>query len=534
MSVESVACREILQQISTDKIVDAHGLAKAKIRACREFGLVKPPSNSELLAAAAAEERDKVLRLLKLKPVRSISGVSVITVMPKPYPCPKDEPCIYCPGGPSSGTPQSYTGHEPAAMRAIQHNFDPYMQVKSRIEQLRAIGHDVDKVELIIFGGTLTAYPQDYLEWFVTQCLNAMSGANATTIEEAQTAAENAKIRNSDIAFETRPDYCKEPHVDFMLRLGATRVDLGVHTVYKDIYRLVERGHTVEDVVEATRIARDAGFAVTYHMMPGLLGSDFERDLEMFKTIFRDERFEPDALKIYPTLVMPGTKLHELWQRGEYTPYQFEQMVELIAEVKKRVPPWVRIQRIQRDIPANLIAEGVKRGDLRVLVQERLRQEGARCRCIRCREVGHVERELGVRPDPEEVRLKVERYRASEGEELFLSFEDIERDILIGLLRLRLPSEKAHRPEARAARAALVRELHVYGPLVPVGGRAGAPTSAWQHRGYGAKLLEEAERISREEFDARKVIVLSGIGTRNYYRRFGYEREGPYMIKELS
>jgi elongator complex protein 3 len=531
MSVVSAACREILQQISTDKIVDVHELAKVKIRVCREFGLAKPPSNSELLAAAAVEEKHKVIRLLRLKPVRSISGVSVITVMPKPYPCPKEEPCIYCPGGPSSGTPQSYTGREPAAMRAIQHNFDPYQQVKSRIEQLRAIGHDVDKVELIIFGGTLTAYPQDSLKWFVTQCLNAMSGANAKTIEEAQVAAENSKIRISDIAFETRPDYCKKSHVDLMLRLGATRVELGVQTVHEDIYQLIDRGHTIEDVVEATRMAKDAGFAVVHHMMPNLPGSTYERDLEAFKTIFEDERFKPDAIKIYPTLVMSGTKLHKIWERGGYKPYPFEKIVELIANIKKRVPKWVRIQRIQRDIPSNLIVDGVKRGDLRILVREKLAQEGARCKCIRCREVGHIEYEQNIKPDEKNIKLQIERYHANEGEELFLSFEDIEKDILIGLLRLRQPSEKAHRSEAKATRAMLVRELHVYGQLVPVGEKV---EEGWQHRGYGARLIEEAERISREEFDAHKVIVLAGIGTRNYYRRFGYERDGPYMVKELS
>jgi elongator complex protein 3 len=452
--------------------------------------------------------------------------------MPKPYPCPKEEPCIYCPGGPEYGTPSSYTGREPAAARALQHNYDPNGQVKSRIEQLHAIGHDVDKVELIIFGGTITAYPQDYLEWFVIQCLNAMSGANATTIEEAQTAAENADIRNSDIAIETRPDYCKEPHVDLMLRLGATRVELGVQTVYDEIYRLVNRGHTVEDVAEATRIARDAGLAIIYHMMPGLPGSDLRRDMNMFKIIFEDERFKPDALKIYPTLVMENTKLHKLWRNGEYRPYPLEQVVQLITEVKKTVPPWVRIQRIQRDIPSNLIADGVKRGDLRVLVQERLRQEGARCRCIRCREVGHVCYKLGVEPVLDDIELVVERYRASDGDELFLSFEDKKRDILIGLLRLREPSPFAHRPELKTERPMLVRELHVYGPLVKVGADAGP--KEWQHRGWGERLLYEAERISREEFDARKVVVLAGIGTRNYYRRFGYEREGPYMVKGLS
>jgi elongator complex protein 3 len=418
-------------------------------------------------------------------------------------------------------------------MRAIQHNFDPYGQVKSRIEQLRAIGHDVDKVELIIFGGTLTAYPQDYLEWFVVQCLNAMSGAKAATIEEAQAAAENAAIRNSDIVLETRPDWCKEQHIDMMLRLGATRVELGVQTLSDEIYKLVDRGHTVEDVVEATRIAKDAGLAVVYHMMPNLFGSNYEKDLSTFKTLFEDERFEPDALKIYPTLVMEGTKLHELWLRGKYEPYPFEKVVDLITKVKKIVPKWIRIQRIQRDIPSNLIIDGVKRGDLRRLVQEKLMEQGAHCGCIRCREVGHVKHERGVDPNLDDVELVVERYRASDGEELFLSFEDVKQDILIGLLRLRYPSEKAHRSEAKKARAMLVRELHVYGPLVPVGKRE-VPASAWQHRGYGARLLDEAERISREEFDARRVIVLAGIGTRNYYRRFDYKREGPYMVKELS
>ena len=501
-----------------------------KIEVARELRASMIPSNSRILAAVH-RKRNELLSVLRLKPIRSLSGVTILTVMAKPYSCPHGK-CIYCPGGPNYGTPSAYTGREPAAMRAIQHDYNPYAQVKSRIEQLLAIGHDVDKIELIIFGGTLTAYPQDYLEWFVTQCLNAISESNAKTIEEAQLAAENAPIRISDIALETRPDYCKEPHVDFMLRLGATRVELGVQTVYDDIYKLVNRGHTVEDVAEATRIVRDAGFAVVFHCMPNLPGSDYERDLEAFKIIFEDERFKPDALKIYPTLVMENTKLHELWRSGEYRPYPFEQVMQLIAEVKKMAPPWVRIQRIQRDIPSNLIVDGIKRGDLRALVQERLRQEGARCRCIRCREVGHVYYKFGVEPILDDVELVVERYRASGGEELFLSFEDTKRDILIGLLRLREPSPVAHRPELKTARSMIVRELHVYGPLVKVGADAGA--NEWQHRGWGERLMHEAERISREDFDAKKVAVLSGIGTRNYYRRFGYEREGPYMVKGLS
>ncbi|MCJ7720285.1 MAG: tRNA uridine(34) 5-carboxymethylaminomethyl modification radical SAM/GNAT enzyme Elp3 [Candidatus Hadarchaeum sp.] len=531
MDVVSLACKEILQQISIGKIADTQGLARAKIQACREFGISKPPSNSEILAAATVEERKKIIQLLRLKPVRSISGVSVITVMPKPYPCPKEEPCIYCPGGPSSGTPQSYTGREPAAMRAIQHNFDPYQQVKGRIEQLRAIGHDVDKVELIIFGGTLTAYPQDYLEWFVTQCLNAMSSANAKTIEEAQVAAENSKIRISDIAFETRPDYCKESHVDLMLRLGATRVELGVQTVHEDIYKLVDRGHTVEDVVEATRIARDAGFAVTYHVMLGLVGSSFDRDLEMFRLLFENQDFMPDALKVYPCLVLKDTKLYELWKSGKFEPIETSEAIELLAMVKPTLPKWVRIQRIQRDIPANLIEAGVKAGNLRDLVRKRLEQMGTKCRCIRCREVGHLFSREKVIPEVKNVELLVERYRASMGEEIFLSFEDVKNNILLALLRLRIPSQLAHRPEVDA-HTTLVRELHVYGELVPVG--ESARECAWQHRGLGSALLAEAEKISKEEYDAKKISVLAGIGARQYYLKHGYAREGPYVAKTLD
>ncbi len=530
--VEAQVHRIILNRIISGELKNALDLSQAKILACREFGLASLPTNSELLAAAKPEEKTKIVKLLRLKPVRSISGVSVITVMSKPFPCPKDEPCIYCPGGPNHNTPQSYTGKEPAAARALQHNYDPYAQVKGRIEQLRAIGHNVDKVELIIFGGTLTACPTRYLEWFVTKCLNAISDSNADSIEKAQSEAENATIRNSDIVLETRPDWCKEPHVDLMLRLGTTRVELGVQSVYGDVYKVVRRDHTIKDVVDATRIAKDAGFAVTYHMMPGLPGSNYDRDLEMFKTIFQDIHYKPDALKIYPTLVMPGTKLHEIWKRGEYTPYPDEQIVKLISEVKKIVPKWIRIHRIQRDIPSNLIADGVKRGDLRTLVQKHLKLEGASCRCIRCREVGHIHYKTKIVPNYSDIELMVERYHTSDGVELFLSIEDVKKDILIGLLRLRQPSSKAHRVEAKNGSTMLVRELHVYGPLVEVGREAGK--SEWQHRGWGERLLQEAERISQQEFDASKVVVLSGIGTRNYYRRFGYAREGPYMVKNIK
>ncbi len=527
-TIEMGAVQEILDMIRAGHVRTPQELWRAKKDVASRLG-ERIPRNSEILAAASEEERRQIRELLRLKPVRSVSGVSIITVMPKPLPCPKSEPCVYCPGGPQQNTPQSYTGREPAAARALQCGYDPRRQVLARIRQLREIGHEVDKVELIIFGGTLTAYPRDYMEWFVVECLNALSGANASTIEEAQKAAERAPIRVSDMVLETRPDCCREEHVDFMLELGATRVELGVQTVYDDVYRKVNREHSVKDVVEATRIARDAGFAIVYHLMPNLPGSSYERDLEMFRQIFEDERFRPDAIKIYPTLVMPGTKLYEWWKRGEYEPYPFERLLQLIEEIKRMTPPWVRIQRIQRDIPLNLVAHGVERGDIRSLVQKRMRARGERCRCIRCREVGHAMRTRAAAPAEENVCLVRREYEASEGIEIFLSFEDPVEDVLIGLLRLRIPSENAWRPEMK--NAAAVRELHVYGPLVPVGERA---SDAWQHKGYGRKLIAEAERIAREEYDLRRVGVLSGIGVREYYRRWGYRREGPYMVKDLK
>jgi len=523
--------RAIIDKIISNEFINNKDLTKIKIWACREFNLKKFPRNSEILSAATDKEKEKLIHLLKLKPIRSVSGVYIITVMPKPFPCPKDEPCIYCPGGPGYGTPQSYTGCEPAGRRALENNFDPYKQVKTRIEQFKIMGHDVDKIELIIFGGTITAYPRDYLEWFVTQCLNAISQSNAKNIVEAQISAENAVIKNSDITIETRPDYCKKPHIDLMLLLGTTRIEIGVQTIYNDIYKKINRGHTIEDVVDATRLAKDSGFAVIYHMMPGLPGVSFEEDLEAFIKIFNDQRFKPDAIKIYPTLVLPKTKLYDLWKKGEYSPYSLEKYIDLISEIKKQVPRWMRIQRIQRDIPSNLIAAGVKRGDLRLLIQGKLKKENKKCQCIRCREIGHIQYKSRYESFSSDIKLLTTKYNASDAEEIFLSFEDIKQDVLIGLLRLRKPSDKAHRSELKNEKSMLIRELHVYGPTVKVGKKA--IENQWQHRGWGERLIKEAEKISKDEFDAKKIVILAGIGTRNYYKRFGYAKQGPYMTKKI-
>ncbi len=525
-----VAYREIIQMLMEKPNPSTRDLADAKLQVSLKYGLKRIPSNSELISALNLEERRKLLPLLRRKPTRTLSGVVIVAVMSRPWPCPKDEPCIYCPGGPRFGTPQSYTGHEPAALRGLQHEFDPYSQVKSRVAQLRAIGHRVDKVELIVMGGTFPAAPREYQEFFVKRCLDALNGVDAESLEEAKRLAEKASVRNVGITVETRPDWAREEHVDHMLRLGVTRVEVGVQTLYDDVYELVNRGHRVRDVVEATRVLKDSGLKVCYHMMPGLPGSDYRRDLEAFHRLFRDEDFRPDALKIYPTLVLRGTKLYEMWLRGEYTPYPTSLVVQLLAEVKAAVPPWVRIQRVQRDIPSKLIVAGVREGNLRELVWKELKRRGLRCRCIRCREVGRVRARYGLEPSPEDIKLVVRRYGASGGEEVFISYEDVKRDILIGFLRLRMPSEKAHRPEIAGRGAMLVRELRVYGPMTPVGERS---EDAWQHRGYGSLLLKNAERISVEEYDARKIVVTSGLGVREYYLRRGYFRDGPYVSKLL-
>jgi elongator complex protein 3 len=427
--------------------------------------------------------------------------------------------------------PQSYTGFEPAAMRGLQHEFDPYGQVKNRIGQLRAIGHGVDKIELIIMGGTFPATPLDYQRWFVKGCLDAIAGKESATLEEAKRNAETSRVRNVGITVETRPDWAKEAHVDVMLDLGVTRVELGVQNPCDEIYGLVGRKHSVADVVEATRIMKDAGLKVAYHLMPGLPGSNFKRDLEAFKEIFEDSAFKPDMVKIYPCLVLKGTKAYEWFLRGDYKPYSNEEAAELIVEVKKIVPCWVRIMRVQRDIPAPLIVAGVNRSNLRELVRQKLKEQGLRCRCIRCREVGHRMLVDGVKPDPENIDIYTINYLASEGEEIFISAEDVENDVLIGYLRLRVPSEKAHRPEIKAKPCAIVRELHVYGPLVPVGKHL---TKAWQHKGYGGILLGEAERIAREDYGLEKILVISALGTKEYYKRFGYNYDGPYVSKILA
>jgi len=525
------ALREIIETLMRIPSPSRDDVNRAKMQTAAKYQLGKVPSNSDLISMLKAEEKRQLLPFLQRKATRTISGVTVIAVMTKPYPCPQPEPCAYCPGGPPFGVPQSYTGFEPAAMRGLQNEFDPYLQVKSRIGQLQAIGHNVDKIELIVMGGTFPATPLDYQTWFIQRCLDAITEMESASLEEAKKNAETSRIRNVGITVETRPDWAKQSHVDHMLSMGVTRVEVGVQNPSDEIYRLVGRTHTVKDVVEATRIMKDSGLKIVYHLMPGLPSSNTKKDLKAFKEIFTNPVFKPDMIKIYPCLVLKGTKAYKWYREGKYEPYSNETAANLIVEIKKIIPHWIRVMRVQRDIPAPLIIAGVKRSNLRQLVQQKLKEQDIKCRCIRCREVGHRMLEDKVKPDPEKVKILTTKYAASEGEEIFISAEDPENDLLIGYLRLRIPSEKAHRPEIKAMPCSIVRELHVYGPLVPVGQHL---AKAWQHKGCGGILLSEAERISKEDYDAKKVLVISALGTKQYYMRFGYQYDGLYMSKMLE
>ena len=503
---------------------------RLKIKIAGKYNLERVPSNADVICMLTPNETKQLLPILKRKTTRTNSGVTVVATMTKPYPCPQPEPCAYCPGGPAQGSPQSYTGYEPASLRGAQNDFDPYLQVRSRIEQLSAIGHKVDKIELIVMGGTFPATPTEYQCWFIQRCLDAITHKTSASLEEAKANAETSVVRNVGITVETRPDWAKQTHIDALLNMGVTRIELGVQNPDDEIYRLVGRTHTVADVQEATRITKDAGLKIVYHLMPGLPGSNLQKDLAAFKKVFTDPAFKPDMIKIYPCLCIAGTKAHKWYQRGTYTPYSTWEAAELVAEVKQFIPPWVRVMRVQRDIPAGLIVAGVKKSNLRQLASEKLKQRGGKCQCIRCREVGHRLAVDNIKPDLEKVSIQSFFYDASEGKEVFISAEDRGNDVLLGYLRLRVPSAKAHRPEITDASSAIVRELHVYGPLVPVGKHF---ADAWQHKGFGADLLKEAERTACEDFGLKKLLVTSALGTRRYYMRFGYERDGVYVSKKL-
>ncbi|TFG27585.1 MAG: tRNA uridine(34) 5-carboxymethylaminomethyl modification radical SAM/GNAT enzyme Elp3 [Promethearchaeota archaeon] len=532
LEIEKKISREIITYLIKHPKTSRQKITNIKGQIGKKHNYNRVIKNATILNFATEEEKQIITKFLKRRSTRTLSGVSVIAIMTKPLPCPGT--CIYCPGQnsqPGEKVAQSYTGREPAAMRSIHNNYDPYDQVQSRIRDLEAIGHKVDKIELIVMGGTILSADPNYQEEFIKGALEGIIEKKVKSLKEAKQCAETSKRRVIGITIETRPDYCKEIHVDKMLNYGTTRVELGIQTIYDEIYQLVKRGHTTLDSIESIRIAKDAGLKINAHIMPNLPGSNELKDLELFTSLFTDPNYRPDMLKIYPCLVIKGTELYNWWREGVYKPYSKDDLINLIATVKKDLPPYVRIQRIMRDIPANLIEAGCKKSNLRQLIQERLDNMNEKCNCIRCREYGISKPEAIIDETSfDEIKLYRLDYEASSGNEIFLSYENKKENYLIGYLRLRKPSEFAHRPELNDGKTLIVREIKVVGELVPKDLKPKTFTQI-QHRGYGKLLMENAEKISSEDFNAKKLAVISGIGARDWFYELGYKPDGPYVSK---
>ena len=473
------------------------------------------------------------------KQTRTISGVTPLAVMTAPSVCPGK--CVYCPT--FADTPQSYTPQSPAVLRGASRSYDAYEQVKLRLQILgETLGHPTEKVELILMGGTFLNTPHEYQERFIKGCLDGLNNTISVSLEEAQKVNETTQNRCVGMCFETRPDVCSLQDISRMVRFGATRVELGVQLPCDNVYKLVQRGHTVEDVKIATRLLKEAGLKVHYHFMPGLPGSSVEKDLRLMQELFSNSDFCPDGLKIYPLMVVEGTELEKWWHEGKYTPYDNEVMLRLIGDLKALVPKYVRISRVLRDIPPQYIKAGIK-DSLRQNVLKVMCNQGKQCQCIRCREVGHRLSKGSKIGHP--ILSKLE-YNASNGQEIFLSYED-ENDTLFGLLRLRLqdnPVWSLFNPQTpilsdadtgylvrdlQKAKVALIRELHVFGMELGVGLKT---DDGAQHKGYGKALVFEAEHIAKQN-GFTYMAILSGIGAREYYRALGYRLVNGYMIKTL-
>ncbi|HZC88844.1 MAG TPA: tRNA uridine(34) 5-carboxymethylaminomethyl modification radical SAM/GNAT enzyme Elp3 [Nitrososphaera sp.] len=514
------ACKSIARRIESKNLLSVRQVLHVIRDVSSMYHLPTMPKNEHIIQYL---HDSQYKRLLMVKPNKTASGVAVIAVMPNPYRCPHGR-CIYCPGGIKFNTPLSYTGTEPVTRAAQKFNYDPYYQACSKMEQLQARGHDTGKTEIVIVGGTFPFMPAEYQRNFAKSCYDALNGFPSSGLQQSMEANEIADNRCVGFTVETKPDYCKKPHIELMLELGVTRVEIGVQSLRNDVYKKVNRGHTLDDVIDAFRIARDAGYKIVAHMMPGLPGSSPQKDIQDFRRLFQDDEFKPDMLKVYPTLVLEHTALFKMHQSGKYHAYSDEDLLNVIVEAKKIVPPWVRIMRVQREIQSKDIVAGPKSGNLRQIVLQKLRQQGYKCRCIRCREAGLQRKYVSE----DEVELKRIDYNASNGREIFLSYESKDGDALLGFLRLRKVA-KPYRRELTAC--AIVRELHIYGQVVGIGKKE--IDDSCQHRGYGRKLLEEAERITKDELGVSKIAIISAVGTRQYYKKLGYHQDGPYVSKVL-
>lgn len=525
----SEACKSIAMDLENHNDMSLKEINKIISLTCSAYKLSVVPKKEHIIPYLSRNSNYR--KVLVVKPAKTASGVAVIAVMPKPYDCPHGK-CIYCPGGQEYNTPMSYVGTEPATKIAQSFEYDAYYQVKSKLNQLYQRGHNITKIELVIVGGTFPFMPESYQREFVKKCFDALNDdLSSTTLEESCRKNEYGKIRCVGFTVETKPDYCKEKHLDLMLELGITRIEIGVQTLQENIYKLINRGHNLNDIKNSFQIARDCGYKIVAHMMPGLPGSTPESDISGFKILLENDSFKPDMLKIYPTLVLKNTGLYKLYMNRKYDSYTEDDIVNILVEVKKLIPPWVRIMRIQREIETSDIVAGAKKGNIRQIAIKKLKDLGLKCNCIRCREAG-LQKLKNL--NQQEITLNRIDYIASKGKEVFLSMENKDKNLLFGFLRLRnIPfSHRKELCETHYRGSAIIRELHVYGPVVDVGQEN--KSLSFQHSGLGLGLMEEAEKISKDEFQVDKLSVISAIGTRAYYRKLGYIQNGPYVTKRLK
>lgn len=522
------ACIEIAHKLSILKDPSLKDISSFIRDTSSKFHLPKTPKFQDIMRYLPIDSN--IRKKLMVKPVKTASGILVIAVMAKPYDCPHGK-CIYCPGGKEFNIPLSYTGKEPVTRLAQKFEFNPKSQVASKLQKELLRGHNISKVELVIVGGTFPFMPQEYQRNFVKGCFDALNYRESESLREAQKLNETSKIRCVGFTVETKPDYCKNAHIDLMLELGITRVEIGVQCLQEDVYRNINRGHTIDDVYDSFQIAKDSGYKIVAHMMPGLPGSTPEKDLEDFRKLFEDPHLRPDMLKIYPTLLLQDTGLAKLYEKGLYKPYPDDVFIDLLIKMKKTVPSWVRIMRIQREIESEDIIDGNSSSNMRQILQQKLKEQGSKCKCIRCRE-------MGIRNiDNTNMKINLQRidYDSSDGKEVFLGLEDSSNKTLFGYLRLRKLS-RPHRRELKdnyGNALAIIRELHVLGQLVDIGSNNDFTIHSSQHKGYGSRLLEKAEDIVKNEFSIKSLSIISAIGTRQYYKKFGYELNGPYVTKDL-
>jgi len=471
-----------------------------------------------LVETGGWQEEPDLLRRIRMKPMRTLSGVTTVSVLTKPYPCPAQ--CLFCPV--DERMPKSYLPDEPGAMRAVEHAFDPYAQVHSRLESLEAVGHPTDKVEVLILGGTWSAYRRDYQEWFVLRCLDALNGTDSSNLAAAQSLNETARHRNVGLVVETRPDEIDKKEIAWLRQLGVTKVQMGAQSLDDRILALNQRGHTVADTERAVVLLRAAGFKVVLHWMPNLLGATPDSDRLDFPRLWKN--LCPDEIKIYPCQLLENAPLYAYWQRGEYQPYSQEQLVSLLADIKPGIPRYCRVNRVIRDIPSTHVVSGNKRTSLRQDVQAELERRGTHCGCIRCREV------RGSAVTDASLTRQDMVYPAGGTEEHFISFVT-DQDRIAGFIRLSLPGEES--PPTGLSdleEAAIIREVHVYGQSLSLGTEA---NGAAQHSGLGTRLISAAQETARQK-GYRRLAVIAAVGTRRYYLARGFQRGSHYLVMSLE